>query len=201
MTKLVLATNNEKKRREMVPLLSALDLELVLPRELGVAFDPEETGTTFIENARIKAQAALEATGLPALADDSGLEVMALDGAPGVWSARYGAPEAVSDTDRNQYLLKTMHAIERRSARFVCQLVCLLPDGRSLEARGVCEGEILNQPRGWEGFGYDPLFWLPSLGKTMAQLYLTEKNTLSHRALAIRKFIELWREKRCGIEG
>ncbi len=190
----VLATNNEHKRHEFTPLFAGLGLTPVLPRELNVPFAPKETGRTYEDNARIKAEAACRATGLPALADDSGLEVRALSGAPGVLSARFGAPEAVTDADRNAHLLRAMANETDRRARFVCVLVAVFPGGRSLMANGICEGEILKTPVGAGGFGYDPLFYLPALGKTMAELTRDEKNQLSHRAIAMKEFARLWEQ-------
>jgi len=190
-TEIVLATGNPGKRREMEKLLAPLGLALRLPTEWGVPFAPEETGTTFLENARIKARAALELTGLPSLADDSGLVVDALGGAPGVLSARYGG-EGLSQSQRNTLLLRELEDVKNRAARFVCVLVCLFPDGREIAAEGVCNGEILCAPQGEGGFGYDPVFFLPELGRAMAQLPDDEKNRISHRGKAVESFLRQW---------
>ncbi|MDR2670860.1 MAG: RdgB/HAM1 family non-canonical purine NTP pyrophosphatase [Oscillospiraceae bacterium] len=187
----VLATGNPGKRREMESLLAPLGVRLRLPAEFGAAFAPDETGGTFAANARLKAEAALALTGLPALADDSGLEVAALGGAPGVLSARYGGA-GLSAADRNERLLAALAGRTDRAAHFVCALVCLFPDGRSLTAEGVCEGEIAAAPCGAGGFGYDPLFYLPKYGKTMAELPDDEKNRISHRGRAVRALLRQW---------
>ena len=184
--KLVCATHNPGKLREITAVLAPMGFTILSAREAGYEGEPEETGVTFRENARIKAAAIMEATGLPALADDSGLQVDALDGAPGVYSARYGGFD--DDSQRNAYLLRNISHVEpsNRGARFVCSLCCLFPDGREVTAEGVCEGALLTEPRGEEGFGYDPIFYIPSLGRTLAQLTMEEKNRISHRAAALR---------------
>ncbi|MDR0671012.1 MAG: RdgB/HAM1 family non-canonical purine NTP pyrophosphatase [Oscillospiraceae bacterium] len=187
----VLATGNPGKRREMESLLAPLGVRLRLPAEFGAAFAPDETGATFAANARLKAEAALALTGLPALADDSGLEVAALNGAPGVFSARYGGA-GLSAAARNERLLAALAGQTDRAARFVCALICLFPDRRALTAEGVCEGEIALAPRGAGGFGYDPLFYLPKYKKTMAELSDGEKNEISHRGLAVRALLRQW---------
>lgn len=194
MNGLVLATGNPGKRREMEALLAPLGLRIMLPSELGFAFDPEETGDTFLENARIKARAALALTGLPSLADDSGLEVDALGGAPGVHTARYGGP-GLTQEERNARLLREMEPEENRAARFVCALYCVFPGGRALTARGVCDGVILRAPRGTGGFGYDPIFYLPDRGLGMAELSDEEKNAVSHRGRAAAELIRRWKEE------
>lgn len=184
--KIVCATHNKGKLKELKAMLEPLGYEVLSAAECGYTDEPEENGSTFYENARIKAAAILEATGLPSFADDSGLEVDALGGAPGVYSARYGGFD--DDRERNDYLLRNLEGIpaSERGARFVCCLVCLWPDGRELRAEGTCEGEILTAPRGDGGFGYDPVFHIPYLGKTMAELTMEEKNRISHRAAALR---------------
>jgi len=180
--KIVLATHNAGKTREFARLLDGIDV--VSLADCGVTAVPEESGTTFLENARIKAKAAVEATGLPALADDSGLCAEALDGAPGVWSSDYDIP----------WLLRQMEGKTNRRAAFVCQLVLLYPDGREVLAEGRCEGEILETPRGDGGFGYDPVFFLPEKSRSMAELTAEEKNIISHRGAAIRELSTLRRE-------
>ena len=153
---------------------------------MGVDVEPEETGTTFEENARIKAVAVMQACGLPAAADDSGLVVEALGGAPGVYSARYGGELARTDAERSALLLKNMENMEQRGAKFVSVIAVAYPDGRILTARGECCGEIAREMRGSNGFGYDPLFLLPD-GRHMAELSSEEKNAISHRGRALRE--------------
>ena len=187
----VLATANTSKRWEMEALLAPLGLSLRLPSEWDAPFAPEENGDTFLDNARIKARAALALTGLPALADDSGLMVDALGGAPGVHSARFGG-QGLSSEDRNTLLLRKMENEDHRAARFVCVLVCLFPDGREIIAEGICEGEILRESRGMGGFGYDPVFFVPELGRSMAELPGEEKNRISHRGKAAERLIKQW---------
>jgi XTP/dITP diphosphohydrolase len=182
--KVVLATHNAGKTREFSRLLDGTGIEPVSLSDCGVTDVPEEYGTTFLKNARIKAKAAVEATGLPALADDSGLCADALDGAPGVDSAKYDIP----------WLLARMEGKTDRRAAFVCRLVLLFPDGRELLAEGRCEGEILQETRGNGGFGYDPVFFLSDKNRTMAELTADEKNLISHRGAATRELSTLWRE-------
>ena len=185
----VLASNNRKKLAELRDILSALGLEVISLAEAGVFDAPEETGTTFAENALIKASAACKATGKPCIADDSGLVVDALGGAPGVYSARYGG-EGLTDEERYLLLLENMKDKKQRSARFVSSIACLFPDGKLLCAEGTCEGEILQKPCGNGGFGYDPVFRVSSLGKSMAEITQEEKNAVSHRGAALREFAE-----------
>jgi XTP/dITP diphosphohydrolase len=187
--RLLLATHNRGKRREWRALLDGLDVDLLLPDDLGLIGDIEETGETYTENALIKARALAAASGLPTLADDSGLEVDALDGAPGVRSARYhlGADEV-----RYRALLKALDGVpeEKRGARFRCIAALVLPDdsdAREFITEGVCEGVIGFGPAGEEGFGYDPVFYLPERDRTMAELPAEEKNRISHRARAAQK--------------
>ena len=189
----VLASNNRKKLVEMREILSELGVEVISLAEAGVHASPEETGATFAENALIKADAACSATGMPSVADDSGLVVDALGGAPGVYSARYGG-EGLSDTDRYLLLLKNMEDKEQRGAAFVSSIACRFPDGTLITSEGTCPGEILRAPAGDRGFGYDPVFFLPELGRSMAQLTAEEKNAVSHRGQALRVFAEKLRE-------
>jgi XTP/dITP diphosphohydrolase len=186
--KVVVATRNKGKLRELVPLLAHLELELRTIDEVAPDAELREDGVTFVENALAKARQAARATGLPAIADDSGLEVDALDGAPGVYSARYAGP-AADDESNNSKVLEALRGVppDRRTARFRCVAVFVDP-ARALEIvrHGACEGEILEAPRGQDGFGYDPLFFVPTIGRTMAELPLEEKNRLSHRATAFR---------------
>ncbi len=169
-------------------MLAHLELDLCTIDDVAPEAELREDGVTFVENALAKARQAARATGLPAIADDSGLEVDALDGAPGVYSARYAGPGA--DDDRNNAkLLEALRGVPpaRRTARFRCVAVFVDPArGLELVREGACEGEILEAPRGDDGFGYDPLFFVPTVGRTMAELPLEEKNRLSHRAAAFR---------------
>ena len=181
----VLASHNQKKLAELSVILNGLGIEILpLPEQ---APEPEENGTTFEENARIKAKSAADFTGLPAIADDSGLCVDALDGAPGIYSARYCAG---TDQDRNAFLLQNMQGQENRTCRFVCAAACVLPDGETITVRGECEGELLCESRGAGGFGYDPLFYVPSHGCTFGELPGEVKNEISHRGRALRKLRE-----------
>jgi XTP/dITP diphosphohydrolase len=194
--RLLLATTSAKKIAELRQILFALPLDLVTPLDLGLDMDPEETGSTFEENAQIKAQAFARASGLPSLADDSGLEVDALGGDPGVHSKRYAGPSA-TDADRIALLLQRLHDIpdERRTARFRCVMALATPESVAGTVEGTCEGHIAHSPRGAYGFGYDPIFVLPDTGRTMAELSAEEKNLISHRGragLAARRLIENW---------
>lgn len=190
---LMLATGNAGKLAEIRALLAAQsgleNLSLLTPRDWPRPLPTvEETGATFAENAGLKAQALAEATRLPTLADDSGLCVDALGGDPGIYSARW-AGEAATDSDRNHWLLTALADVvpAQRTARFVCVVCLALPDGTTVTTEGVCEGLILDAPCGTGGFGYDPLFFLPLLGRTVAELTPEEKNVWSHRAQAIVK--------------
>ena len=183
----VLASHNQKKIAELQTILGELGVEVISQREAGVDIEVEETGTTFEANARLKARAVMEATGLPAIADDSGLSVDALDGAPGVYSARYGG-EGLDDTGRYKLLLANMPKGAARTAKFVSVITCCFPNGDVLTARGECPGTIAFAPMGEGGFGYDPVFFLPKLKKTFAQLAPEEKNAISHRGRALEAF-------------
>lgn len=197
--KVVLASHNQKKMVEMKAILSQMGVEVLSQAEVGMDLEPEETGTTFEENARIKAQAVMQATGLPAIADDSGLMVDALGGDPGVYSARYGGP-GLDDTGRWQLLLKNMAGESNRACKFVSVICCAFPDGGEVMARGECPGILAQGPSGDGGFGYDPIFYLPQLGKTMAQLTSAEKNQISHRARALAGFQKEWERQRHGTD-
>jgi len=185
LTKLLIATHNRGKLREFAALLAGQPLTLISPDDLGLHLDVVESGDTYAENARIKASAYAQASGLPTLADDSGLEVDALDGAPGVRSARYALGD---DADRVAALLRALENAavpdDERSARFRCVIVLVAPSGRTWSAEGACAGRIIDMPRGSGGFGYDPVFFIPSHGCTMAELPSEEKNKISHRARA-----------------
>ncbi len=185
--KFIIATNNKKKLRELSAILGTLGVEAVSLAEAGVESDVEETGTTFEENSRLKAVAAMEKSGLPAIADDSGLEVDALGGEPGIYSARYGGDLCADDKERYEYLLKNMENVPdgKRTARFVSVITCTFPDGREVVARGEIEGEILRAPVGDGGFGYDPIFFVPSENMTTAEMSAERKNEISHRARSL----------------
>jgi XTP/dITP diphosphohydrolase len=182
--KLLIATQNPGKMHEFQALLESLGPTLCFPSDLGLRIKVVEDGTTYVDNARRKALAHVSASGLITLADDSGLEVDALDGAPGIRSARYAPGH---DTDRVTALLAQLCDVpwEQRTARFRCLVVIAVPTGELYSAEGVCEGQIAFEPTGQGGFGYDPVFYLPSHGCTMAQLPQEEKNRISHRARAI----------------
>ena len=184
--KFVLASHNRGKLAEMQKILGELGVEVVLQSDLGLALEPEETGDTFAENALIKARAVMEASGLPAVADDSGLCVDWLNGAPGIYSARYGG--LADDKARYTLLLQNMRGATDRAAHFHTSIVCCFPGGEVLQADGDCHGTIAFAPRGEGGFGYDPIFNVPSLRKTFAQLTAEEKNAISHRGNALRAF-------------
>ena len=194
--KVVLASKNKHKLVEISKILEKLDIELVLQSELGVDIDVEETGTTFEENSRQKAEAVMKATGLPALADDSGIAVDALNGEPGVYSARYGFDDSLDDWGRLLLLLKnTEHVPDgQRQAQFVCVITLAMPDGRIVQARGEVHGHLLRQPAGSGGFGYDPIFYYPPFGKTLAEVSAQEKNEVSHRGKALKLFYEKLKE-------
>ena len=217
----VIATGNAGKLNEMKALLSELDIEAVSMREAGVDIEVDETGATFYDNALLKAKTLCAATGMPAIADDSGLMVDYLDGAPGVHTKRYGAGatgEAATAEDKNDgggsidgsaigednhggvtlsemeaylYLLEQMKDAEHRAAKFVCSIVCCFPNGRIISASGECLGEITTAPRGDGGFGYDPVFQVAGTALTMAELSPDEKNAVSHRGTAMREFVRL----------
>jgi len=185
--KILAATNNKDKLAEIRRILEPLGVSVASPAEVGVSVEVEETGSTFAENARLKAQAFYEASGLPSLADDSGLCVDALDGRPGLHTAFYQGENATY-RQRISALVGELKDVPdgRRTARFVCHL-CLVVDGQTtLECRGVCEGEIGREPRGEGGFGYDPIFYVD--GKSMAERPKEEKDYLSHRGRALREF-------------
>ena len=187
--KIVLASGNPGKAREVRAALLGMDVELLLPAEAGIEFDVEETGDTYAQNALIKARAACEASGLPALADDSGVEVDALPGELGVRSARFGG-NGLDDSGRNALLLEKMRDVAEaeRSARYACVLACVKPGGWFGFFEGALHGRILRAPRGEGGFGYDPLMYLPEHGCAVSELPLDLKNRISHRGLALAEF-------------
>lgn len=192
--KILLATQNLGKVRELRELLVDEEIEVLSLQDILDWEDVEENGVTFADNATLKAREAVRRTGLIALADDSGLEVDALEGAPGVYSARY-AGEPKDDERNNDKLLQLLETIpeEKRTARFRCALVMATPSGEEYLTEGAVEGRILTQRRGLDGFGYDPVFFLPEFARTMAELTLAEKNKLSHRAQAFRQVIPILR--------
>ena len=180
----VIATNNGHKLQEIRDILENDRRKFLSMKEAGIATDPEENGTSFEENALIKARAACKAAGLPALADDSGLEVDALGGEPGIRSARYCEG---SDQDRVDFLLKNMETVpeEQRGAQFVSAIACVYPDGTEFVVRGICRGTILHENHGAGGFGYDPVFYVPEEGETFSSMSQERKNAISHRANAL----------------
>lgn len=194
MLRLLLATNNRGKLHELLPLFGDVPLQLVTPHALGLRLEVEETGTTYAENARLKAAAFAQASGLLTLADDSGLEVDALGGAPGVYSARY-AGEGASDAERRARLIQALCQVPApRPARFRCVMAIAQPGGAIDCFAGVCAGEIILEERGMHGFGYDPLFFLPEHGCTMAELPSAVKNQVSHRARAAQAALPFLRQ-------
>ena len=191
--KVLLASNNGHKIKEIKEILGDF-FDVVSLREAGVESDPEETGATFEENARIKAVAGMKASGMPCIADDSGLEVFALDGLPGVMSARYAGGHG-DDSANNEKLLRELENTSDRSARYVCVICMAFPNGHDIVARGECRGTILKEARGEGGFGYDPLFFFPQFGKTFAEITAEEKNEVSHRKAALREFEKIWEKE------
>ena len=185
--KFVLATHNPGKLKEMSSILSRFGVEVVSPKELGITVDVEETGTTFAENAMLKAKTICAAAGLPAIADDSGLCVDALNGGPGVYSARYGG-EGLDDKGRYTLLLNSLRGQTTRAAHFTCSIACAFPNGDTLTAEGQVQGTIAFAPMGEGGFGYDPVFFYPPLAKTFGQLTAEEKSAISHRGKALKDF-------------
>lgn len=189
----VLASNNQKKLKELREILGEMGIEVISQKEAGIHSEPEETGTTFRENSLIKATAAMTASKLPAIADDSGLSVDGLGGQPGVYSARYGG-ENLSDQERYMLLLKNMENIDDRKAKFVSCISCAFPNGDTLAVQGECRGTILREPQGDGGFGYDPVFFSEEVGKSMGEMTAEEKNAVSHRGKAIRAFVPVLKE-------
>lgn len=193
---LVIATHNLGKLQEFKELMKDLPIDIKCLADFEKVEEPEETGRTFAANARLKAIYYAKKLGKPCIADDSGLEVQALDGAPGVRSARY-AGEKASDEDNNNLLLMNMKFQVKRTCRFRCALCVVSGDGRVLnEVDGICDGMLLHAPLGTEGFGYDPLFWSTELHKGMGEATMQEKNKISHRGKAIRKLVNIWTKKK-----
>ncbi len=196
MKRFIVATRNKGKIKEIREILAGFPFEIITMEEAGVTDEIQENGSTFEENALIKARAVFEKTGGFVMADDSGLEVDYLDGAPGVYSARFAGMGA-SDDDNNKKLLSLMEGVplEKRTARFVCAIAVVLPDGSYFIVRGTCEGFIGFKPEGDQGFGYDPLFFMPEYGKTIAQMKPSLKNAISHRGKALRLMAEELRKR------
>lgn len=189
MSTLLIASTNPGKLLEIQEILLDFPypVQLLLPKDLGLTLDVVENGHTYAENASLKAIAYAEASNLPVLADDSGLEVLALNGAPGLYSARYAPQPGATDADRRHYLLQNLRGQPRPwPARFVCAVAICQPGGELYLSRGECSGEIIPTEMGSNGFGYDPIFWIPERNQTMAQLASQEKNRISHRANAVR---------------
>ncbi|HOO70461.1 MAG TPA: XTP/dITP diphosphatase [Spirochaetota bacterium] len=194
--KIIIATKNKNKIKEIKNKFNRIpDLTVVDISSYPDIPDVEETGSTFMENALLKARAITAYTGIPSLADDSGLVVDALGGRPGIFSARYGG-EGLTDHDRNMLLLEEMKDVphEARKARFICSIILYMPDDRYYSAEGQCEGLITESPKGERGFGYDPIFYLPDHHCTMAELDLDEKNRISHRARALDNTAEILKD-------
>ena len=192
MDKIVFATTNAGKIKEIKEILADFDVEVASMKEMNITADIEENGATFEENSLIKARAISKLTGLPALADDSGLEVDYLNGEPGIYSARYLGRDTDYDYKNNYIIDKLKEAKgEERSARFVCVISLVLPDGREFVKKGVMEGRIGYEIKGENGFGYDPIFYLPEYGKTSAEISAEEKNKISHRGKALSAMKEL----------
>ena len=185
--KLVLASNNPGKLREIREIMAGSGIEVLSQREAGCDFEAEENGKSFDENARIKALAAMRATGLPAAADDSGLEVNAMGGAPGIYSSRYCGEKTYAETCRQ--IIGIVNGADDRGARYCCAVVCCFPDGKEIHCFADTQGEIARELRGSGGFGYDPMFLLPD-GRTMAELREEEKNAISHRGRAFRQLLK-----------
>lgn len=190
MSKLLIGTKNKGKVVEIQALLVGLDIDLVSLSDVDVDIHVEEIGETYAENAALKAQAYAGESGLVTLADDSGLEVDALNGAPGLYSSRYAPQPGATDADRRAYLLTNLAENHQPwTARFRCVVALATPGGDTHFSEGICPGEIIPEERGEHGFGYDPIFFIEGLGKTMAELTMAEKNELSHRARAVKAAI------------
>ena len=194
--KVVLASKNKHKLVEISKITEKFGMELILQSELGVDIDVEETGSTFEENSFLKAEAVMKATGLPALADDSGIAVDALNGEPGIYSARYGFDDSLDDWGRLLLLLKnTEHVPDgQRQAQFVCVITMVTPEGEVIQARGEIHGALLRAPGGENGFGYDPIFYYPPMGMSTAEMSSEDKNKVSHRANALKVLNEKLKE-------
>lgn len=187
MTSLLVATGNLGKLREIRALLKGINLTLLTPKMVGIDLQVEEDGATYAENASLKAIAFARASGILTMADDSGLEVNALDGLPGIRSARFSPLPKATDADRRARLLDLLRSLPRPwTAHFHCTVAIATPTGTVTFAQGDCQGEIIPEERGTNGFGYDPIFFIPEIGLTMAELSMAQKNRLSHRARAVK---------------
>lgn len=197
MKRIVFATGNEGKMREIREILSDLEVEVLSMKEMGIDIPIEENGTSFTENALIKARAVAECCGEIVLADDSGLEIDWLNKEPGIYSARYMG-EDTSYRVKNANLIARLDGVpdEKRTARFICAIAAVFPDGEALTTHGEIEGRIAFEERGENGFGYDPIFYIPELSKTSAELSDEEKNQISHRGKALRLMKEELKKKR-----
>ncbi len=193
--KIVAATTNKGKIREFQEILSELGYEVVSMHDEGIDVEVEETGSTFSENALIKARAVALLCNHPVIADDSGLCVDAMDGAPGIYSARFAGEDA-TDYDRNVKLLETLEGEENRKAQYVAAIAYISPDGEEITTEGIIEGEILTEEHGTGGFGYDPLFWCTEIKKCFGEATPDEKNAVSHRGRALKKLCEILKEER-----
>ena len=193
--KVIFATGNEGKMREVRKIMEGTEFECVSMKEEGVGLDIVEDGTTFTENALIKAREVSKATGLPAMADDSGIEIDYFDKKPGIYSARWLGEDTTYDI-KNGYILDKMKDVpdEKRNARYVCAIALVFPDGREYTTLETLEGMIAHEPAGDGGFGYDPIFYLPEYGRTDAELTTDEKNAISHRGKALRAMIKLYED-------
>lgn len=195
MSKLLIATNNQGKLIELHDLLKEFGIDFVNPAQLKLDLEVAEEGQTYAENAALKAVAFSRETGFITLADDSGLEVEVLDGEPGIYSKRYSSKPGATDADRRAYLLEKLRGRPQPwKAQFRCVIALASPNGEIEFSEGICRGEIIPEERGQNGFGYDPIFLIPELGRTMAELTRDEKNTLSHRARAIRASVPILRK-------
>lgn len=196
METVIIASGNQGKLKEFKELMKDLAVEVKSLKDFPEIGDIEENGTSFAENAYIKAKAVFDAAGCLSIADDSGLEVDALDGAPGIYSARY-AGEDKNDAANNEKLLQEMDAVpkEQRGAQFHCAIVAIDKNGNRYDAEGIVRGEILRAPQGENGFGYDPLFYIEEFGRTTAELSMDEKNKISHRGKAVRRIVDVLKEE------
>lgn len=194
MATLLIASGNVGKLREIADILDGFPVELILPKQIGIELEVVEDGATYAENAAKKALAYAKASNLPVLADDSGLEVDALGGQPGLYSARYAPWSGATDADRRRYLVQNLQGMARPwLAHFHCTVAIAVPRGELFYAEGDCPGEIIPEERGSNGFGYDPIFLLPELEQTMAELSMEQKNQLSHRARAVKAALPILR--------
>lgn len=196
MRNLIVATKNKGKYQEMKEILSGMPFNVISMEDASLDIEIEETGQTFEENALIKAREVSRLTNEIVIADDSGLEIEYLDGAPGIYSSRF-AGKGASDEDRNRKLLKLLEEVpfEKRKARFVCVIAVVYPEGDYFTVKGICEGYIGFEPKGNNGFGYDPLFYIPEYGKTMAEMDPEDKHKISHRGKALRLMLEEFKKR------